>query len=152
MQLIVYIINKISPKGKLKASKILIMRNKKFYNFAIMSLQNVHIGQEIKKVFDESGIKMQAFADKIFYSRQNVNGIFKRSSVDTDLLIKISNALNFDFFKFYRVEETNFNTVSEPDLPYKTVKKGSGYSVSITINVDDYLKGKQILELIGLRQ
>lgn len=117
----------------------------------MMTLQKIHIGEEIKKVFDDSGMKVQSFAEKIFYSRQNVNGIFKRESLDTDLLIKISNALNFDFFKFYRKEDS-YSIVEDRQEIYRPQKKGNGFSVSVTINVDDYSKAQQILELIGFKQ
>ncbi|MFC5285297.1 hypothetical protein [Pedobacter alpinus] len=109
---------------------------------------SLHIGSEIKKVFDDSGMKVQAFADKINYSRQNVNGIFKRSSLDTDLLIKISTVLNHDFFSHYKLD---LNFFEEPSEDYKIIKKESGYSISVMINVNDAKKGKEILELIGLK-
>lgn len=117
------------------------MRNKKFYNFVIMSL---HIGEEIKKVFDKSGMKVQAFADKINYSRQNVNGIFKRSSLDTDLLLKISNVLNHDFFTLYVKQE---NILNEHQEKYHTKSKKK-YKVSIVISVDDDNTESDILQLV----
>lgn len=38
---------------------------------------------------------------KINTTKQNVYTIFKRQSIDTALLQKISEVLNFDFFKLY---------------------------------------------------
>lgn len=39
------------------------------------------------------------FADKLSYSRANVYKIFEKKSIDTDLLMRISSILEFDFFK-----------------------------------------------------
>lgn len=61
----------------------------------------VHIGEEIKKVFDERGISVSEFGRRISTSRENVYGIFKRETIDTGLLVKISKVLDHDFFRYY---------------------------------------------------
>ncbi|MCQ2310515.1 MAG: XRE family transcriptional regulator [Paludibacteraceae bacterium] len=63
----------------------------------------VHIGQEIKAVLDQQGRKISWFADKLYCDRTNVYDIFKRSSIDTELLLRISVALNFNFFSLYDI-------------------------------------------------
>ena len=62
----------------------------------------MNIGQIIKKQVEDSGIKITAFAEKINVSRNNVYDIFNRNSIDTELLKKISEVLNHDFFQYYR--------------------------------------------------
>ncbi|ELR70077.1 hypothetical protein C900_04074 [Fulvivirga imtechensis AK7] len=61
----------------------------------------LHIGEEIRKVFKESGLTVAEFARRIDTSRENVYGIFKRKSIDTRLLQKISDVLDHNFFKYY---------------------------------------------------
>jgi len=61
----------------------------------------VHIGQEIRRVLDESDLSVTDFAKKINKSRGNVYSILTRSSIDTELLSVISNVLQFDFFLLF---------------------------------------------------
>ena len=59
--------------------------------------QNIHIGQLIKSVFDESGLSVAEFARRINCGRSNIYFIFERSSIDVKQLIDISIALNHNF-------------------------------------------------------
>lgn len=61
----------------------------------------LHIGEKIKEIFKESGLTVAEFARRIDTSRENVYGIFRRKSIDTYLLKKISEVLNYNFFKYY---------------------------------------------------
>jgi transcriptional regulator with XRE-family HTH domain len=61
----------------------------------------IHIGKKIKEILGNSGFTVTEFARRIDTSRENVYGIFKRRSIDTDMLVKISRTLNYDFFTLY---------------------------------------------------
>lgn len=61
----------------------------------------IHIGSIIKKRFDEQGESVSWFAKQLCCDRTNVYSIFKRESIDTALLVKISTILKHDFFKYY---------------------------------------------------
>ena len=61
----------------------------------------IHIGSIIKKRFDEQGLSVSGFAKQLCCDRTNVYSIFKRESIDTALLVKISLILKHDFFKYY---------------------------------------------------
>jgi len=65
----------------------------------------IHIGEVIKSISERSGMSVTAFADKIGVSRNNIYDIYKRSSIDTGLLGRISKALNHNFFEYYMVPE-----------------------------------------------
>lgn len=65
----------------------------------------LHIGEKIKEVFSESGLSVAEFARRIDTSRENVYGIFKRKSIDTYLLEKISEVLHHNFFEYYIKKE-----------------------------------------------
>lgn len=62
------------------------------------------IGKEIEKRLKEMRISIPEFASSINRSRPVVYNIFKRASIDTDLLQKISQILQYDFFVLYRNE------------------------------------------------
>jgi len=61
----------------------------------------MRIGDKIRTRAEEMGIKPTALARMINTSKQNIYGIYKRESIDTALLQKLSKALNFDFFTYY---------------------------------------------------
>jgi hypothetical protein len=66
-----------------------------FYGMAI------HIGGKIKQVFDKKGMTISEFGRRINKSRENVYDIFKRETIDTELLLTIGKALEHDFFQYY---------------------------------------------------
>ncbi len=61
----------------------------------------LHIGKLIRKHLEEIGMTKSEFARRIDTSPQNIYGIFKRESCDTNLLKNISDCLKFDFFGYY---------------------------------------------------
>ena len=58
---------------------------------------NLHIGQMIKAVFDESGMTISEFARQIHLERTTVYSIFERPTVDVIQLAKISLVLKHNF-------------------------------------------------------
>ncbi|MBR5592757.1 MAG: XRE family transcriptional regulator [Bacteroidaceae bacterium] len=64
----------------------------------------VHIGSIIKKQFDAQEGSVAWFAKQLCCDRTNIYSIFKRESIDTALLEKISVILNHDFFQYYSKE------------------------------------------------
>jgi transcriptional regulator with XRE-family HTH domain len=76
-------------------------------NFAYM--KPVHIGKQIKEVFEKRGYTVAEFARRINMSRENVYSIFKRKTIDTGLLLNISKVLEHDFFVLYLTLNTDIN-------------------------------------------
>jgi transcriptional regulator with XRE-family HTH domain len=64
-------------------------------------MSKVHIGKLIRERLEEIGMSKSEFSRRINTSPQNVYGIFKRKSIDTELLQQISEVLKFDFFSYY---------------------------------------------------
>lgn len=60
-----------------------------------------HIGNLIKEELDRQGRNITWLAAQLGYSRQNAYKIFSRKWIYTDLLLKISDILDYDFFKCY---------------------------------------------------
>ena len=69
-----------------------------------MSLGEIHIGQEIKKELQVQERSIAWFARKLYCDRSNVYDIFRRRSIDTDLLLRICVILNCNVFQFYNNE------------------------------------------------
>lgn len=58
---------------------------------------NVHIGHLIKAIFDESGMSVSELARQLHCERTNVYTIFRRRTVDVELLAMLSEILNHNF-------------------------------------------------------
>ncbi len=63
--------------------------------------KKIHIGQLIKAKLIEQERSGAWLARKINTDPSNVSKILRRRNVDTELLMKISIALNFDFFSYF---------------------------------------------------
>ena len=55
--------------------------------------KEIHIGSLIKEKMEERGLSVS------HYERTNIYKIFKRSSIDVDLLLRISEVLAYDFLR-----------------------------------------------------
>lgn len=65
----------------------------------ISTLSGLTIGERIDKKRRGKPLTLQQLADAIHTSRSNVSDIITRSSIDSDLLIRISVALEHNFFE-----------------------------------------------------
>jgi len=75
----------------------------------------IHIGKKIKEVIEARGLGVSLFAKKINKSRSVVYNIFERESIDSILLYKISEALDFNFFSLFEISSKENNiTESTP--------------------------------------
>lgn len=61
----------------------------------------INIGNKIKQVFTKKGMTVSEFGRRINKSRENVYSIFRRKTIDTGLLAKIGEVLEYDFFQYY---------------------------------------------------
>ena len=77
-------------------------------------MRNIHIGHIIHERFKESGLSIAEFAARINRTRGTVYDIFSRKSIDTDLLVAISEVLHYDFFQEYYTSETHTHTPPVP--------------------------------------
>jgi DNA-binding Xre family transcriptional regulator len=59
---------------------------------------SLHIGKLIQQQAKESKIGPTEFGNKLNTTSQNIYAIYKRKSIDTDLLMKICIVLNYNFF------------------------------------------------------
>ena len=64
----------------------------------------IHIGQLIEAELHRQERSVTWFAKKLYCDRTNIYSIFKRQSIDTDLLMRICHILNCNFFCYYSAE------------------------------------------------
>ena len=64
-------------------------------------MNEIHIGKQIRQVLVEQGRSITWLAQIIGSSRENLYKVFRRSWIHTDMLQKISVALDYDFFEIY---------------------------------------------------
>jgi len=65
-----------------------------------MAEDEIHIGSLIRNKLKEDGRSVTWLAKKIHCKRDNVYKIFDRTSVDTELLLRISLVLKTNFFAY----------------------------------------------------
>ena len=76
------------------------------FNFVIMKYERIHIGEKIREKVNDLGLSKMKFAQMINLQRQNIEKtVFSKNGLDTDLLVEIGEALEYDFFKYYQIEE-----------------------------------------------
>ena len=86
----------------------------------------IHIGELIKEELFRQQRTVSWFARNLYCERTNVYSIFKRKSLDTDLLFRISKLLQHNFFQHYSEElgvENNSTNV------YKSIPQQGSDSV-----------------------
>ena len=89
---------------------------------------NKKIGQIIQERVEAEKMEVTAFAKAINKERSNAYDIFKRDSIDTMLLKKIGQVLNYDFFQ----------DLLEPETKQKLMmKKGITRKVLVELELTD---------------
>ena len=75
----------------------------------LMNIEKVNIGLSIEQKLNQLGMSKSEFGRKIGIPQQNVNRILDKPSIDTDKLVLICEALEYNFFKEYT---DNFSVAS----------------------------------------
>ena len=78
----------------------------------------MHIGEKIKFLIKQKGMTVTEFSKRINYSRRNVYTIFSKSSIDTSILKRIGEVLEYDFFSYYSTEGMDVSKVNEKNTFY----------------------------------
>lgn len=74
-----------------------------------IELKEVHIGRAIKERLDALKMTKTEFGRLIGVPQQHVNRIFERDTIETKKLLKISRALEFNFFSLFCQFPTNIS-------------------------------------------
>ena len=76
-------------------------------------MNELHIGTLIRDELRRQGLNNRILADALSINMRTVNKIFRKQDIDTSQLLRISQCLGVDFFKYY------FEKVKELVRPYK---------------------------------
>lgn len=109
----------------------------------------MHIGKIIRQHLEEKGMTKSEFARRTGTSPQNIYGIFRRKSIDTDLLRKISIVLEFDFFTYYSgtIVPRTTNTPADLRTMQEVVSENESLKKEIQVLSDQNKYLKEIYEL-----
>ncbi len=61
----------------------------------------VHIGKILRADYEESGMQASTYAGRLNFTRSNMYAQFRRPSIDTNTLLRISQVLGKDYFAEY---------------------------------------------------
>jgi hypothetical protein len=113
--------------------KYSLAKTRKRYAASIFGDMRLHIGKEIEHRYKESGIKLSEFARRLSTSPRNVYAIFERPDIKTDLLQKISEVLNFNFFTLYHSDK---QVRLEEPLTFYGSSKAKTDAISVIVSLD----------------
>ena len=65
---------------------------------------HIHIGHLIREQLRKDQRSASWLAREIHCTRNHVYKIFNKSSLDSDLILKISKTMHFNFFRYYSAE------------------------------------------------
>lgn len=78
-----------------------------------MKIEKVNIGLIIEQRMNELDISKSELSRRIGIANQNVNRILERSNIDTDKLVTISEALDFNFFSCFCAVDESGATIAD---------------------------------------
>ena len=105
-----------------------------------MSIEKVDIGESIEQKLNELGISKSEFGRKIGIPQQNVNRILSKSSIDTDKLVAISEALDFNFFDCYHSNKSNGVTADNGGVAVAGNSTAHHFTTNSSVETDAVLQ------------
>ena len=66
-----------------------------------MNVKEIHIGQMVETKVAESGIEVSRICNFFKSSEEEIKEMFLQKSISTDLLLKWSKLLEYNFFRLY---------------------------------------------------
>ena len=87
-----------------------------------MNFKSIHIGILINKAVTESGIEMSRICNFFNCTEDEVIEMYQQENLPTDILLKWSKLLEYDFFRIY---SQHLILYAPPSAETKTVKKAN---------------------------
>lgn len=66
-----------------------------------MNFKDIHIGTLISQRVTECGIEMSRICNFLHRNEEEINKMFQAKGLDTEILLRWSKLLNYDFFRIY---------------------------------------------------
>jgi DNA invertase Pin-like site-specific DNA recombinase len=94
------VVQKTTTEGN-KKPRFLFTFERKALQKAKKMTNEAHIGRFIKEELKRQGRSVSWLARNLHCSRQNIYRLFEHQYIYTDTLLKLSDLLGYDFFKWY---------------------------------------------------
>ncbi|MGC4128508.1 MAG: transposase [Bergeyella sp.] len=79
-----------------------------------MNFKNIHIGQMIEKEVAERGIELSRICNFLKCTQEEATEMYKQENLPTDILLKWSKLLDYDFFRLYTQHLILYAPASSP--------------------------------------
>jgi len=90
-----------------------------------MNFKEIHIGTLINQLVTESGIEISRICNFLKCSEEELEKMYQAKSLDTEILLKWSKILDYDFFRLYTQHLILYAPLSAVDEKTKVKKKSS---------------------------
>lgn len=90
----------------------------------------------IEQRINELGLSKSEFGRRIDIPQQNVNRILEKSNIDTDKLISISEALDYNFFNCF-LDGNNSSAVTANNGGVAVVGNGTAHHITTNVTLAD---------------
>lgn len=88
-----------------------------------MLYKNIHIGKYIKEMVEAKKISIERICNFLKKDEKFVETVYKNQSIDTDLLLRFSKLLEFDFFRLY---SSHLILYAPPSAVNKDIQRNEG--------------------------
>ena len=112
-----------------------------------MKIEKVNIGLTIEQKMNELDISKSELSRRIGIANQNVNRILERSNIDTDKLVAISEALDFNFFTCFCAVDESGAAIADNGA---VAVAGGATAHHITTNAGDAILQQKVASLEAL--
>ena len=97
---------------------------------------DIHIGKEIEKKYQESGLKLSEFAKRLNTGTRNVYSIFGRKDISSKQLKKISEILHYNFFDVLQRGSVKSGGKNKPSIFVTDAHSPSTFGLTIMVDLD----------------
>ena len=87
-----------------------------------MNFKHIHIGEMMRKMDAESGIEISRLCNFMKFTEEEITKTYNEENLPTDVLLKWSKILEYDFFRIYT---QHLILYAPPSAETKTVKKAN---------------------------
>ena len=87
-----------------------------------MNFKEIHIGSLINQLVTESGIEISRICNFMKCNEEDINQMYLQENLSTDILLKWSKLLEYDFFRIYSQHLILYAPVSADNENTKTQK------------------------------
>ena len=103
-----------------------------------MKIERINLGEIIREKVEEKGLSQAEFARQIGMQRQNVvNTVFKKASIDTNMLCIISEVLECNLFDYFKSNKADDKTEVKATITIELGKEKKDRTVRFVFGEND---------------